>query len=172
MGAFSLSGCGGGDGDSARVAQTVDASKNGVTNIALADTSTDGYVHFNGKLQFNLIGTDNTGKKINLNNKATWTLSDKSLGSVKNGLFIAAGKMGTGLVLSAAYAGLPTQTQDIVLSDANLIAIAISHPTNTVDVCKNTTLASATTFSDGKNYDYTLTWALGDSSSTTWELCR
>jgi hypothetical protein len=166
MGAFSLSGCGGGDGDSARVAQTVDASKNGVTNIALADTSTDGYVHFNGKLQFNLIGTDNTGKKINLNNKATWTLSDKSLGSVKNGLFIAAGKMGTGLVLSAAYAGLPTQTQDIVLSDANLIAIAISHPTNTVDVCKNTTLASATTFSDGKNYDYTLTWALGDSSST------
>lgn len=166
MGAFSLSGCGGGDGDSGRVAQTVDASKNGVTQIALADTSTDGYVHINGKLQFNLIGTDSTGKEINLNNKATWTLSDKSLGNVKNGLFTAAGKMGTGLVLSAAYAGLPTQTQDIVLSDANLTAIEVSHPTNTVDVCKNTTIASTTTFSDGKSYDYPLTWSLVDSASS------
>jgi len=165
MGAFGLSGCGGGDGDSARVAQTVDASKNGVTNIALADTSTDGYVHINGKLQFNLIGTDNTGKEINLNNKATWTLSDKSLGSVKNGLFTAAGKMGTGLVLSASYAGLPTQTQDIVLSDANLTEIVVSHPTGVVDVCKNTTFVATTTFSDGKSYDYPLTWALADSAS-------
>ncbi|MGV8838013.1 hypothetical protein [Cellvibrio sp.] len=165
MGAFSLSGCGGGDGDSARVAQTVDASKNGVTKIALADTSTDGYVHINGKLQFNLIGTDNTGKEINLNNKATWTLNDNSLGNVKNGLFTAAGKMGTGLVLSAAYAGLPTQTQDIVLSDANLTKVVISHPTSIVDVCKNTTLAATTTFSDGKSYDYPLTWALADSAS-------
>jgi hypothetical protein len=163
---FGLSGCGGGDGDSGRVAQTVDASKNGVNKIALADTTTDGYVHINAKLQFNLIGTDSAGKEINLNNKATWTLSDTSLGSVKNGLFTAAGKMGTGLVLSAAYAGLPTQTQDIVLSDANLTAIAVSHPTNTVDVCKNTTLVATTTFSDGKSYDYPLTWALGDSAST------
>lgn len=165
MGAFSLSGCGGGDGDSARVAQTVDASKNGVTNIALTDTSTDGYVHINGKLQFNLIGTDSTGKEINLNNKATWTLNDKSLGTVKNGLFTAAGKMGTGLVLSASYAGLPTQTQDIVLSDANLTEIVVSHPTSAVDVCKNTTFTATTTFSDGKNYDYPLTWALADSAS-------
>jgi len=166
MGAFGLSGCGGGDGDSARVAQTVDASKNGVTKIVLADTETDGYVHIKGKLQFNLIGTDSTGKEINLNNKATWTLNDKTLGTVKNGLFTAAGKAGTGLVLSAAYAGLPTQTQDIILSDANLTGIVVSHPTSSVDVCKNTTFVSTTTFSDGKNYDYPLTWALADSAST------
>lgn len=165
MGALGLSGCGGGDGDSARLAQTVDASKNGVTEIALADTETDGYVHIKGTLQFNLIGTDGTGKEINLNNKATWTLSDKSLGTVKNGLFTAAGKKGDGLVLSASYAGLPTETQDIVLSDANLTKIVVSHPTSSVDVCKNTTFVSTTTFSDGKNYDYPLTWALADSAS-------
>lgn len=167
MGALGLSGCGGGDGDSARLAQTVDASKNGVNKIALADTETDGYVHIKGNLQFNLIGTDATGKEINLNNKATWTLSDKSLGTVKNGLFTAAGKKGDGLVLSATYAGLPTQTQNITLSDANLTGITVSHPTGSVDVCKNTLLVAQTTFSDGKNYDYPLTWALGDSASAT-----
>ena len=163
---FGLSGCGGGDGDSGRVAQTVDASKNGVTKIALADTDTDGYVHIKGTLQFNLIGTDSTGKEFNLNDKATWTLSDKSLGTIKNGLFTAAGKTGTGLVLSSSYAGLPTQTQDIVLSDANLTKIVVSHPTSSVDVCKNTTFVSTTTFSDGKNYDYPLTWSLVDSASS------
>lgn len=161
-----LGGCGGGDGDSGRVAQTVDASKNGVVKVALTSTNTDGYIHIKGSLQFNLIGTDSTGKEINLNNKATWTLSDKSLGSINDGLFTAAGKMGTGLVLTASYAGLPTQTQDIVLSDANLTKIVVSHPTNSVDVCKNTAFASATSFSDGKNYNYPLTWALGDSAST------
>lgn len=163
--AFTLISCGGGDGDSARVAQTVDASKNGVINIALADTDTDGYVHVKGKLQFNLIGTDSTGKKINLNNKATWTLSDKTLGSVRNGLFTAAGKMGNGLTLSASYAGLPTQIQDIVLSDAKLTKITVSNTATSVDVCKNTTFAASTVFSDGKNYDYPLTWALGDNAS-------
>lgn len=167
MGALGLSGCGGGNNsDSARVAQIVDASKNGVTSVALADTETDGYVHIKGTLQFNLIGTDAAGKQINLNNKATWTLNDKSLGTVKNGLFTAAGKQGDGLVLSASYAGLPTQTQDITLSDANLIEIVVSHATNSVDVCKNAVLTANTVFSDGKNYDYPLTWALADSASS------
>lgn len=165
MGALGLSGCGGGDGNSARLAQTVDASKNGVTKIALADTETDGYVHINGTLQFNLIGTDSAGKEVNLNNKATWTLNDKTLGTIKNGLFTPAGKMGEGLTLSASYAGLPTQTQDIVLSNAKLTKITVSNPTTSVDVCKNTTFAASTVFSDGKNYDYPLTWALGDNAS-------
>ena len=67
--ALTLIGCGGGDGDSARVAQTVDASKNGVTAIKLADTSNS--VHIQGSRQFNLIGKGPDGKDINLDNKAS-----------------------------------------------------------------------------------------------------
>ena len=50
--AFTLNSCGGGDGDSARVAQTVDASKNGVYRINITENL--GYVHFKSFYQFEL----------------------------------------------------------------------------------------------------------------------
>lgn len=159
-GALGLTGCGG-SGDSARVAQTVDASKNGIVSVALADT--DGAVHISGNLQFNLIGTDKDGKQTNLNDQATWTLSDSRLGSVKNGLFTASGKMGP-LTLNVAYAGL-TDSQIITLTDANLIGITVEHATGSVDVCKNTQFTAKALFSDGRYYNYPLTWALADSAS-------
>jgi len=159
-GALGLSGCGG-SGDSARVAQTVDASKNGVVSVALADN--DGAVHISGSLQFNLIGTDKDGKQTNLNEQATWTLSDSRLGSIKNGLFTAAGKVGA-LTLNVAYAGL-TDSQAITLTDANLQSITVEHPTGSVDVCKNTQFTAKALFSDGRYYNYPLTWALNDSDS-------
>lgn len=161
-GVVSLSGCGGGDGDSARVAQTVDASKNGVVEAAIAPT--DGYVHINGKLQFDLIGKDKDGKETNLNTKATWTLSDKTLGNVKDGLFTASGVMASNLMLTASYAGI-TKEQAITLSDANLTSIDISHSDGFVDVCKNTPVVAKASFSDGKDYDYPLTWAVDSASA-------
>ncbi len=56
VGLFSLTGCGGGDGDgdSARLAQIADASKNTVTSIAIADN--EQYVHYKGFYQFELLG--------------------------------------------------------------------------------------------------------------------
>lgn len=160
--ALSLSGCGGGDGDSAGLAQTVDASKNGIVKTAIAPN--DGYVHIKGSFQFNLIGKDTDGKETNLNNKATWTLSDRSLGTVKNGLFTPAGTSGSSVILSASYAGI-VKEQPIVLSDANLTGITISHETNVVDVCKNTRFIAKASFSDGKDYEYPLTWAIDNASA-------
>ena len=163
-GALGLSGCGGGgDGDSARLSQTVDASKTGVIETALA--ANDGYVHIKGSYQFNLIGKDSENKEINLNNKATWTLSDKTLGTVKNGLFTASGKVGSNLVLTASYAGI-VKEQLINLSDANLDSITISHATGFVDVCKNTQFIAKATFKDGKDYEYPLTWAVDTASAS------
>lgn len=170
IGALALPGCGGGDGDgdSARLAQTVDASKNGVTSIALAET--DGSVHIKGKLQFDLIGTADADKSINLNNKATWQLSDTRFGSIKNGLFTPSGKMPEGnetLTVTASYAGKTTPEQIINLSDANLTSIEVTHPTRSVDVCKNTTFSARTRFSDDKDYaGYPLTWSLSDNASS------
>lgn len=160
-GALGLSGCGGGSGDSARVAQTVDASKTGVISVALADNQ--GAVHISGNFQFDLIGTDNNGKQTNLNELASWTLSDPRLGSIKNGLFTASGQVGT-LTLSVAYAGL-TDSQSVTLTDANLTGITVEHASGSVDVCKNTQFTATTVFSDGRHYNYPLTWALVDADS-------
>lgn len=162
VGALGLTACGGGDGDSARLSQTVDASKNGVIETAIAEN--DGYVHIKGSYQFHLIGKDQEGKTIDLNNKATWSLNDKTLGTVKNGLFTAAGKIGSNLILTASYAGI-VKEQPITLSDANLTGITISHASGFVDVCKNTQFIAQATFSDGKNYDYPLTWAIDSASA-------
>lgn len=160
--ALGLTGCGGGDGDSARLSQTVDAGKNGVIETAIA--TNDGYVHIKGSFQFNLIGKDKDGKETNLNNKATWTLSDKTLGSIKNGLFTAAGKAGSNLTLTASYAGI-VKEQPIILSDANLIGITITHTTGVVDVCKNTQFIAKASFNDGKDYEYPLTWTVDAASA-------
>jgi len=162
VGAFGLTACGGGDGDSARLSQTVDASKNGIVETAIA--ANDGYVHIKGSRQFDLIGKDAAGKETNLNSKATWTLNDKTLGSVKNGLFTASGQAGSNLVLTASYAGI-VKEQLITLSDANLTNITISHASGAVDVCKNTQFIAKATFNDGKDYDYPLTWTV-DAAST------
>lgn len=166
IGALGLSGCGGGgDGDSARVAQTVDASKNGVVTATIAGN--DGKVHVKGSYQFNLIGKDKDGKETNLNNKATWTLSNTSLGTIKNGLFIASGKKDV-LSFTVSYAGI-TNTQEIFLNDANLKSISIEHATGatSVDVCKNTQFIAKALFEDGNIYDYPITWTLVDAESRT-----
>jgi hypothetical protein len=162
IGALGLNGCGSGDGDSARLAQTVDASKNGVVETAI--TPNDGYVHINGSFQFDLMGKDKDGKETNLNNKATWTLNDRSLGSINNGLFTAAGKAGSNLVLTASYAGM-VKEQPIILSDANLTSITISHSDGSIDVCKNTQFTAKALFSDGRDYDYPLTWSIDNASA-------
>ena len=86
IGVISLSGCGGGDGDSARVAQTVDATKNTVTQIALTEDNIT--VHVQGSHQFKVNGLNAEGKVVaDLTGKASWELSDAKLGSIKNGLF-------------------------------------------------------------------------------------
>ncbi|WP_323814122.1 hypothetical protein [Cellvibrio sp. NN19] len=162
MSVAGLSGCGGGSSsDSERLEQTVDASKNGVVSVALADNS--GSVHIKGSLQFNLIGTDKDGNTTNLNKMASWRLSDASLGTIKDGLFTASGKLGS-LTLNVSYAGL-TDTQPITLTDANLTSITVEHSSGSVDVCKNTSFTAKALFSDGMYYDYPITWELADSAS-------
>jgi hypothetical protein len=165
LGIISLTGCGGGDNDSARLAQTVDASKNTVTRVAL--TEKDVTVHVQGTHQFKLEGMDSEGKVVaDLTSKASWKLSDSSLGKIKNGLFEGKNKKGdTGEVkLVASYAGL---SEEIIvkLSDANLIGVTVSHasPNASVDVCKNTSFKASTSFSDSGTYDYPLTWKITGS---------
>lgn len=161
-GAFGLSGCGGGgSGDSARVAQTVDASKTGVISVALTDNN--GSIHISGNFQFEFIGTDNAGKQTNLNEQATWTLSDPRLGEIKNGLFTASGQVGT-LTLTVSYAGL-TDSQLVTLTNADLDSITVEHASGAVDVCTNTQLTAKALFKDGNYYNYPLTWSLVDADS-------
>lgn len=120
-------------------------------------------MHIKGSLQFNLIGTDKDGKTLNLNKQASWRLSDSSLGSIKEGLFKASGKLGS-LTLDVSYAGL-TDSQLITLTDANLTSITVEHASGSVDVCKNTLFTAKALFSDGMYYDYPLTWELSDAES-------
>lgn len=163
LGAAGLSSCGGGSSsDSERLEQTVDASKNGVISVALADNS--GSVHIKGSQQFNLIGTDKDGATLNLNKQASWRLSDPTLGSIDEGLFKASGKLGS-LTLNVSYAGL-TDSQIIDLTDANLDSITIEHTTGSVDVCRNTTFTAKALFDNGQYYDYPITWELADAESS------
>lgn len=161
MGFISLTGCGGdGDGDSKRIAQLADAAKNTVTTIAIADN--EKYVHYKGFYQFELLGRDADGKETNLTQKATWKISDPSLGTIKKGYFTAAGSAGD-FTLTAEYAGL-VATQQINVSDANLEAITVSHPTGSVDECRNTTFSAEARFNNGKILPYPLTWKVIDGA--------
>jgi hypothetical protein len=160
VGCATLVSCGGG-GDSARVAQTIDASKNGVVSVQLEDN--DGYAHFKGSLQLNLVGSNDQNVTTNLNNKATWKLSDKSLGSIKNGLFTASGKTGE-LTVNAEYAGLTT-SQNIIVSDANLDSISITATSSSVDECKNANFTASALFDNGLTLEYPLTWAITEGST-------
>ncbi|HTF95189.1 MAG TPA: hypothetical protein VL995_03575 [Cellvibrio sp.] len=166
MGFISLTGCGGGDNNSERIAQAVDASKNTVTKIAIA--SNEQYVHFKGFYQFELIGSDDQGNPVNLTSKATWKISDPTLGTIKNGLFTASGTAGN-FVLTAEYAGLVSAAQDINVSDANLVEVTVVHPTANVDECKNTTLSAKALFSNGKVLPYDLTWAVTSGSNASFK---
>jgi len=165
IGALGLSGCGGGgDSNSARVAQTVDASKNGVNNIALADNP--GYVHYKSYYQFELIGKDKDGKEINLTNKATWKISDSSLGSIKNGYLKASGKEGQNTAtISADYAGLPTAEQSVVISNANLESITIDASPSSGDECRNITFTAQAHFEGGLTLPYAMTWAVTEGNA-------
>jgi len=160
MGALGLSGCGGGEGDSARVAQTVDASKNGVTSIALADNP--GYVHYKSFYQFELIGKDNNGKEINLTNKATWKITDpdvENIGKIKDGYFTAANTKGN-FKLVAEYAGMKSEPKDITVSDANLTSVEIETTSTSVDECRNLTFTAKAKFGETLVLPYPLTWRI------------
>lgn len=161
LGIISLAGCGSGDGDSARLAQTVDASKNTVTKIAIADN--EQYVHFKSFYQFELIGSDNDNNQVNLTNKATWKISDPSLGTIKNGYFDASGVSGN-FTLTAEYAGL-VSTQEINVSDANLVKVTVKHASASVEECKNTTFTADAEFDNGKILPYPLTWAVVEGNT-------
>ncbi|WP_049630851.1 hypothetical protein [Cellvibrio sp. pealriver] len=160
--ALTLISCGGGDGDSARVEQTVDASKNGVTSIAIASNA--GIVHIKGDYQFNVIGKNAESKEFNLNSKATWKLSDASFGSIKDGLFKAAGKTGQ-VSLIVNYAGMTTE-QTISLTDANLKKVTVKHSSGatSVDECQNTTFTAEAEFEGGITLPYPLTWKITEGS--------
>lgn len=160
--AFTLISCGGGDGDSARVAQTVDASKNGVQSIALANNP--GYVHYKSFYQFELIGKDEDGKDINLTNKATWKISDPSLGSIKNGYLKAAGKDGSATI-SAEYAGLPAAERTVVISNANLKSITIDAAPSSGDECRNITFTAKAHFDGDLTLPYAMTWVVTEGNA-------
>lgn len=155
--------CGGGDGDSARLAQTVDASNNGIISVALADS--DGYVHSKGSIQLNLIGTAADQKTVNLNNAASWSLNNPALGSIKNGLFTPSGTKGDVLV-TVSYAGLP-DTQELEIVDHKIERIEISNSNTSVDVCRTTRFTGKTFFEGGLELNYPLTWSFNDSASAS-----
>lgn len=155
-----LTGCGGG-GDSARVAQTVDAGKNGITRVELEDN--EGYAHYQGRLQLNLIGRNSENLATNLNNKATWKVSDASLGSINNGLFTPSGKVGE-LTVTVDYAGL-SDTQNVIVSDANLVSITVNPVSAPIDECQNATLTANALFDNGLTLDYDLNWAVTEGAS-------
>lgn len=166
LGLVALTGCGGGDNDSARFAQTVDASKNTITQIALTEDTTT--VHVQGSHQFKVNGLDAENKVIaDLTSKASWTLSDSALGSVSAGLFKGKGTKGDmgEVKLTVSYAGI-TDEAIVKLTDAELRGVTVSHksPDASVDVCKNTSFEYTTLFSDNGNYDYPLTWKVTSST--------
>ena len=162
LGIISLTGCGGGDGDSARVAQTVDAAKNTVTKIAI--TANEQYVHFKGFYQFELIGSDEQGNKIDLTKKATWKISDPTLGEIKDGYFKAANKAGN-FTLTATYAGIAAAAQEINVSDANLVSVTVQNAATSVDECKNATFTALATFDNGKTLPYDITWKVTEGGT-------
>lgn len=160
LGAVSLVGCGGGDGDSARLAQTVDASKNTVSEIQLVQN--EGYVHYNSFYQFELKGLDKDKNAVDLTSKATWKITEASaekIGTLKNGYFKAAGVKGTFKIV-AEYAGLTTQPQEIIVSDANLTQVTIDATPNSVEECLNVTLTAKATFEENLVLPYPLTWEI------------
>jgi hypothetical protein len=161
---LSLSGCGGGNSDSKSFAQTIDATNKSITAIALEDNQ--GYVHAQGKQQFNLLGIKNgeTLPSINISAQASWQLSDNSFGSISSsGLFSAAGKAGD-FTLTASYAGM-TKEQKVIVTDANLSSITISNANTSVDVCKDTSFSAQAHFEDGLSLDYPLTWGFKEVNS-------
>ncbi len=162
LGAVSLVGCGGGDNNSERVAQTVDASKNTVTKVAIA--TNDQYVHFKSFYQFELIGSDAQGNEVNLTKKATWKISDSKLGKIKDGYFTASGTAGN-FTLSAEYAGIVAAPQEINVSDANLVKVTVQNTAASVDECKNTTFTAQAEFDNGRILPYPLTWKVAEGGT-------
>lgn len=162
LGVMSLTGCGGGDGDSARVAQTVDASKNTVTKIAIS--ANEQYVHFKSFYQFELIGSDEQGNKVDLTKKATWKISDPTLGEIKDGYFKASGTAGN-FTLTATYAGIAAAAQEINVSDANLVKVTVQNTATSVDECKNSTFTALAEFDNGRTLPYAITWKVSEGGT-------
>lgn len=157
-----IAACGGSKGDSKKFEQIVDADKLGIVAIALADN--DGYVHLRGSKQFVLEGTDKDNKTIDLSSKASWRLSDTSLGKIDSkGLFTPSGEPGQ-LTLNVSYADLST-SQSLVISDADLVSITLVPEATSVDVCKNASFTAEALFNNGLVLDYPLEWRLADSQS-------
>ncbi len=163
IGVISLSGCGGGsgDGDSARLAQTIDATRNTVTSVELVKN--DGVVHAKGFYQFELIGVTTDKQKINLTNKASWNISDAQLGKIDKGYFSGSG-IGGSFTLTAEYAGLPAATQTVDVSAESLSKIEISHATGSVDECRDTTLTAKAYFGD-RVLPYAVNWKVVEGTN-------
>jgi hypothetical protein len=160
--------CGGGDGDSARVAQTIDAGVNNIVSIKLdvGVAVNDNYVHAFGKRQYNLTGVDKDNKEVNLNDRASWSISNNSLGSINDkGFFQPNGTAGD-FILTVKYSTLTKEVQ-IMVTDAPLQSIAVSNSATSVDVCKNTTFIGEATFADGLVLNFDLIWSFNDTPSTT-----
>lgn len=161
--ALTLSGCGGGGStdEGRNFAQNVEANKYGIVATQLDENN--GFVHINGTKQFHLTGIDKEGAKVDLTDTTSWSISDRSLGSIsKSGLFTPEGGAGE-LTLTAVFAG-QSHSQPITISDADLVGVNITNNTNVVDVCKNLELTADALFNNGLVLDYPLTWRLNETS--------
>ncbi len=156
-----LAACGGGKGDSRKFAQIVDANRQGIVSIALADNN--GYVHLRGTKQFVLEGTNRDGEIVDISSKASWRLSNAQLGKIdRNGLLTPSGDAGQ-LTLTASYADFSV-SQDIIISDANLVSIAVVPKSASVSVCQNAEFTGEALFDNGLVLDYPLTWRLASGT--------
>lgn len=157
-----VSACGSGSGDSKKLEQIVDADRQGIVSIALADN--DGYVHLRGSKQLVLQGTDKNNQIVDLSSKASWRLSDTRLGKIDSkGLFTPSGESGQ-LTVTASYADLST-SQPLIIFDADLVSITLISETSSVDVCKNASFSAEALFDNGLVLDYPLEWRLANSQS-------
>lgn len=157
-----LSGCGGdGEEEAKQFSQIVEANNSGIVSTEL--TATNGYVHIRGTQQYTLSGINKEGKKVDLSNKATWHVSDTSLGRInERGLFTPTGTAGE-FTLTAEFGG-QTHTQSIVVSNADLTSVTVSNEETSVDVCKNTTFTAEALFNNGLTLSYPLIWSLATAS--------
>jgi hypothetical protein len=162
-----ISGCGSGDGDSARVAQTIDAGVNNIVDIKLdvGVKPNDDYVHAFGKRQYNLTGIDKDNKEINLNSRASWSISNTAVGEINDkGFFQPNGTAGD-FILTVKYATLFKEVK-IIVTDAALQSVTVSNDATSVDVCKNTTFIGEAMFEGGLVLNFDLTWSFSDTPST------
>lgn len=156
-----LTGCGSGSPDESRnLAQTVTTNRLNIVSTRLEENN--GYIHIRGTGQFYLTGINNQGEEIDITSEATWRVSDRNLANVSRGLVTPAGTAGT-VTLTAEFAG-QVHTQQIDISNANLVSIEVSAAQDTVDVCRNAEFSAAALFDNGLVLTYPLTWKVVENT--------